>query len=93
MIAGETVNLHQGAGHPVGEVVEWIPRVGLEVVADVGRGVVAGAREAHPVKVGCSHPVLPCPCMSAVRFGLEPGAQVVAMLDFRQCALRRVGQV
>jgi hypothetical protein len=30
--------------------------------------VVAGAREAHPVEVGCSHPVLPCPCMSAVRF-------------------------
>jgi hypothetical protein len=25
MITGEAVNLYQGAGHPVGEVVEWIP--------------------------------------------------------------------
>ncbi len=44
MVTSEAVNLHQGAGHPVGEVVEWIPRVGLEVVANVGRGMVAGAR-------------------------------------------------
>ncbi len=93
MVTSETVNLHHGAGHPVGEVVEGIPRVGLEVVADVGRGVVAGAGEAHPVEVGCSHPVLPCSCMSAVRFGLERGAPVVAMLDFGRCGSCRDGQV
>ena len=62
MIAGETVDLYDWAGHPVGEVVEGVPAVRLEVIANVRGGVVARAGQAHPVKVGSMHPLLPRAC-------------------------------
>ena len=35
MVASQTVNLNGGASDPIGEVVEGVARVCLEVVADV----------------------------------------------------------
>lgn len=49
MIPCEAVNLHFRAGHPIGEVVEGIPCVGLKVVAKVGRS--GAENEKHCIYV------------------------------------------
>ena len=73
MISRQTVDLDQRAGHAVGEVVEGVPRVGPEVVANVRRGVEPGAGEADPVEEGGRDPVLP----PAGRAGLAVWGQPV----------------
>ena len=43
MVSSQTVNLNSGTSDPIGEVVEGVARVCLEVVADVRSGVEPGS--------------------------------------------------
>ena len=52
MVSSQTVNLNGGASNPIGEVVEGVARVCLEVVADVRSGVEPCRWEAHPGNIG-----------------------------------------
>ena len=52
MVSCQTVNLNRGASNPIGEVVEGVARVCLEVVADVRSGVEPGRWKAHPGNIG-----------------------------------------
>ena len=52
MVSCQTVNLNRGASNPIGEVVEGVAGVCLEVVADVRSGVEPGRWEAHPGNIG-----------------------------------------
>jgi hypothetical protein len=59
VVAGKTVYLDQRAANAVGEVIERVARISLEVVSDVRGGVEPSGGEADPVEECRCDPVLP----------------------------------
>ena len=47
MVSSETVYFHLRAANSIGEVVEGIPTVGFEVVANIWSSMESSARQAY----------------------------------------------